>query len=73
MNYDSSIQSLIASIKEDKSIVEPWRNKAQARLEEVLAFIDRGKKITYREHDGPTCICPEGGTHRKCPVHGEEQ
>ncbi len=71
MDYDSSIQDIIAILKEDKSVVQPWRNKATSRLEEVQAFIRMGETITYEEPDEPICTCPEGGKRRDCPVHGE--
>lgn len=38
MNRDKVITDLIAEIKADKSIVQPWRNKAVARLQEAQAF-----------------------------------
>jgi len=70
MNYDQTIQQVIKLIKEDKSIIQPWRNKAVARLEETQAFIKMGKTSTY-EKEEPVCTCPPvGGIRRTCPVHG---
>jgi hypothetical protein len=85
MNYDQYVQEIVDVIKADKAIVQPWRNKAVARLEEAQAFIHEGKTTTYREAPGglPTmqfagpsttagqCVCTLGMPPRKdCPVHG---
>ncbi len=42
MNYDSEINRLVEAIKADKSIIQPWRNKAVARAEECQAFVRMG-------------------------------
>lgn len=42
MNYDQEINRIAEAIRADKSIVQPWRNKAAARLEEAQAFIRMG-------------------------------
>lgn len=79
MNYDSEINKLAEAIKADKSIVQPWRNKAVARLEESQAFVRMGKSTsTLRTESnpvGPTdfadaCTCPSGALDTTCPVHG---
>jgi len=53
MNYDQEIQDIVANIKSDKSIVQPWRNKAMARLEEAQAFIRMGKTTSLEKPDDP--------------------
>lgn len=80
MNYDAAIQEIIDVIKADKSIVQPWRNKASSRLEEVQAFVRMGKTTTNRQPDDLPpmefarpdwkCICTELGKRKDCPVHG---
>ena len=89
MNYDHELQRIITAIKADKGIVQPWRNKALARLQEVQAFIHEGQHTSNLKPpegteltsygtaklpnvlEGRECICPAGGIHRRCPVHGE--
>ena len=73
MNYDAAIQELIDVIKADKSILQPWRNKAVARLEEAQAFVMKGKMTTYREPEGLVCTCRTGMADKNCPVHGGKQ
>lgn len=46
MNHNDEIIQLIKYVKADKSIVQPWRNKAVARLEEAQAFIKMGQSTT---------------------------
>ena len=75
MDYDEEISSIIAVVKTDKAIRQPWRNKSVARLEEVQAFIRMGLNISNLKppEDEPIdleCICPEGGVRTTCPVHG---
>ncbi len=84
MDYDAYITELTDVLKQDKSVVQPWRNKSVARLQEVQAFIRMGKSTTNRKPDdhpamqfaGPTqsqCICTPGMPPRKdCPVHGSK-
>lgn len=45
-DYDAAVHTFIEQIKADKSIVQPWRNKACSRLEEVQAFVRMGKTTT---------------------------
>lgn len=86
MNYDAEINRIAETIRHDKDIAQPWRNKAKARLEEAQAFIRMGKTTSNLkpegrvELDAPThdggyslnnCICTDGMPARKdCPVHG---
>lgn len=73
MNYDEAITNIIAEIKIDKSIIQPWRNKATARLEEVQAFLRMGKSISRLEAPAELaqeCTCPVGGRRADCPQHG---
>ncbi|HVB24101.1 MAG TPA: hypothetical protein VNG51_19340 [Ktedonobacteraceae bacterium] len=73
MNYDAAFITFIEQIKADKSIVQPWRNKACARLEEVQAFVRMGKTTTYEKPPEPVCNCPDPKYAKRanCPVHGE--
>lgn len=87
MNYDEQINELVTAIKIDKAIIQPWRNKAVARLEEAQAFVRMGKTSTrivdeaayFRTPEGAGiqpvrtngCICPEGALDSLCPVHGQ--
>lgn len=48
-HYDAALNDLIEHIKADKGIVQPWRNKAVARMEEAMAFIRMGLSTTNRE------------------------
>ena len=73
MNYDEAVQQVIAVIKADKRIVQPWRNKAVARMEEAQAFVRMGLSTTYEQPSEPVCTCPDGGIARRCPVHGIER
>lgn len=83
MNYDQQITDLNDAIKADKDIIQPWRNKAIARLEEARAFIRMGKtSAPVRKGDplqnvpGPVskqCICKYYGIaplNPQCPIHG---
>lgn len=78
MNTDH-IRYIITMLKEDKSCAQPWRNKAIARLEEAKVFIEQGHRITNvsppggmesATYTGKDCICPQGGFHKDCPLHG---
>jgi hypothetical protein len=87
LNYDKLINDLVEAIKADKAIIQPWRNKAVARLEESQAFVRMGRssssrqgELTYNQvvatennfnHAG--CICPTGAVANECPVHGERE
>lgn len=53
MNRNQVISDLIADIKGDKSIVQPWRNKAVARLQEAQAFERMGRTSTYASTTAP--------------------
>lgn len=57
-------QDLITATKADKSIAQPWRNKAVARLEEAQAFVEKGQRTT---HVKP----PEGMPVNGVPPRGE--
>lgn len=75
MNYDQQINNLAESIKADKSIIQPWRNKAVARLEEVQAFVRMGSTSTNMPmpagmEDHAACTCPLGAVDKSCVVHG---
>lgn len=86
MNYDQEITKLINEIKADKSIIQPWRNKAAARLEEVQAFVRMGRgtsnlQAPFPVHPGQingrvqgcngNCdLSPNGLVDGNCPVHG---
>lgn len=78
-HYELAINDIIEHVKADKGIVQPWRNKAIARMEEAQAFIRMGLTTTYQQPPQGatvsqtfTCICPTGGIRRDCPMHGEE-
>lgn len=83
MNYDMEITKLVGMLKSDKSIIQPWRNKSIARLEEAQAFIRMGKTSAPEPKGDPMqiipgpvgreCICHlgTGGTRNpQCPTHG---
>ncbi len=81
MNYDQTISELLATIKADKTIIQPWRNKAHARLEEAQAFIRMGRtstniqpppgqRILASDEPNTDCICLVGAIATDCPVHG---
>ena len=74
MNYDQTITELVEAIRVDKSIIQPWRNKAVARLEEAQAFVRMGKTSTMSFSDEivqfpAECICPTGAIDTRCPQH----
>lgn len=78
-DYDDDITGLTDILKSDKSIIQPWRNKAIARLEEAQAFIRMGKTTTNLRPPSGTvnddgslsvCTCPPGAVDTLCPVHG---
>jgi len=81
MNYDQTISDLLATIKADKSIIQPWRNKAFARLEEAQAFIRMGRtstniqpppgqRILASDELNAGCTCPIGAIATDCQEHG---
>ena len=80
MNFDEQIKKIVVAIKGDKAIIQPWRNKAAARLEEAQAFVRMGKtsapaRLTDEElsrYDAvspvkPSCICPPDALDTTCP------
>lgn len=85
MNYDNNIYLITERIKTDKTIMQPWRNKAVARMQEAQAFIRMGQTSTNRP-DSPNrvdaagvattgdmpiaCTCPHGAVDSNCPIHG---
>ncbi len=72
MTYDQKITDLLAEIKADKSVIQPWRNKAVARIEEAQAFVRMGKTSTSASVPNESvCTCPmEGVIDKNCPLHG---
>ena len=78
MNYDQEITKLVEAIKADKSIIQPWRNKAAARLEEGQAFVRMGLQMSYAQNPpeitygfSQACNCMPGAVaNPSCPVHG---
>ena len=73
MNYDQQINNLAETIKADKSIIQPWRNKAVARLEEAQAFVRMGKTSAPAGlvHGAQNeCSCVAGAIDKTCAVHG---
>lgn len=86
MNYEQQINRIIETLKADKSIVQPWRNKATARLEESMAFVRMGRTTTgikppadmqpgrVEGSSGPYgCICERPGVapfNPDCSIHG---
>jgi hypothetical protein len=81
MNYPDEIKRVTTLLGMDKGISPKWRNKAVARLDEALAFINQGIAETNQFHakesgldDLSFCICisyPDS-INRKCPVHGQQ-
>jgi hypothetical protein len=72
------IQDIITMLKDDKSCVQPWRNKAIARLEESIAFIEKGHNTTNLKPPAGlptdaarqcTCLAPDA-INASCPIHG---
>jgi hypothetical protein len=87
MNYDYEkvLADVVNDIRADKSIMQPWKNKAMARIQEAAVFVDHGKKISLAKPPeglpsaGPKfptpqplgCICqPDMPPRKDCPVHG---
>lgn len=79
-SYDVAIRDIIGYVREDKTIIQPWRNKAVARLEEAQAFVRMGKTSVNNLPEPPatmtaptvnTCTCPVGARDKLCPVHGD--
>jgi hypothetical protein len=77
MDYNRNISELIDAIKADKSILQPWRNKAVARVEEAQAFVRMGltstSKTTADQASENICICPIGATRTDCPMINNHQ
>ena len=75
MDYNRNISELIEAIKADKSILQPWRNKAIARVEEAQAFVRMGLTSTTRTADqvssDKSCTCPVGAIRSDCPIHSQ--
>jgi hypothetical protein len=74
VNYDQEITDLVGAIKADKSIIQPWRNKATARLEEAQAFVRMGKTSSSLKAETMAeigCICTALGRRKDCPIHGD--
>jgi len=79
MQYDSQINQIVERLKTDKTVVQPWRNKAVARLQEAQAFVRMGQTTTYQSPNKVTgdneppvagvCTCPPGALDQDCPVH----
>lgn len=70
MNYDQKLQELITAIKADKSIVQPWRNKAISRLDETQAFLSMGKRMTNRPWPPDLVIDKANG--EQVPIYRED-
>lgn len=75
-DYAAALATFGEQIKNDKDIVQPWRNYALKALNEVQAYTHIGLSTTNRKvEDLPvmqaSCTCPEGGLRRDCPVHGK--
>lgn len=79
MNYDQEITKLLAMIKVDKSLAQPWKNYATKELNVAQALIRMAKTTTNIEVPlgmGPKtversgCTCPTGAESADCPVHG---
>lgn len=79
------ITDLIIATKEDKSIVQPWRNYALKALNEALAFVEKGQRVSNLTPPAGSeqgrlnphvphaagCSCPGPGVlNNACPVHG---
>lgn len=81
MNYDQRFAQLIADVKADKSVTQPWRNKAIGRLDEAQALLEKGQRMTNLQPPagfgpdigGPvvTCMCLPGTRNKSCPTHGD--
>ena len=79
----SYIREIIIALKEDKGCAQPFRNYALKELETAILWIAKGHHMTNMKPPGEmesgstrtiqhdtVCICPPGGIHAKCPVHG---
>jgi len=69
MNFDYEINRIMEAVKTDKSIVQPWRNKAAARLEEAQAFVRMGMTTTNMKPP-ENCSCLPGAYDVDCTTHG---
>jgi hypothetical protein len=80
MDYDTAIADIVAVLKADKRVTQPWRNYGLKAANELQAFIRMGLTTTDRQPpDAPVfppprplgCICTDDMPARKdCPVHG---
>lgn len=78
MNYDQEITKLLAMIKVDKSLAQPWKNYATKELNVAQALIRMAKTTANIEapqgmkEEQETCICPNGAVYATCPIHGKD-
>ena len=81
MNYSDELKRVTTLLGMDKGISPKWRNKAVARIDEALAFINQGVKETAQYHDKQSgndalefCICMNypATINRNCPVHANQ-
>lgn len=76
MTYYERIDNLIAEIKHDNSVLQPWKNKAVSALQQAQACVFTGQGISSRKDEAKVdstaskCVCPDGAWSRKCPEHG---
>lgn len=79
MNYDLEITRLVAAIKDDKTLVQPFKNYAMSdaqRLQAVIRMAKTTANITPPAGTSSTasqCICSIGVRDTRCPVHGSQQ
>lgn len=77
MQYDREIHLIYERLRNDKTVTQPWRNKAISRLQEAQAFIRMGQSTAYPDQPNrvdagtaSTCTCQPGIVDKNCPVHG---
>jgi hypothetical protein len=49
MDYDEAINDIVVFLKQDKRVIQPWRNYASKHLQEALASIRMGLTMTDRD------------------------
>lgn len=79
MNYDEQITAMIAAIKADKDLMQPYKNYAVADAHRLQAVIRMARTTTmqkppegsYGNPKPDQCICGSNVVaNPRCPIHG---
>lgn len=74
LTYDQIFAMLLAKGRADKGLLQPFKNYALSdtqRLQAVFRMAVGSTNLEPPKGDPGGCICPTGGIHGACPVHGD--